>query len=361
MIVCTLLAAAALGALPAPDHKPGKLTIERVIGPEVHTGQYKHPASIAELANGDLYIVYYGGTGEYAIDTGVFGMRLKKGGKQWSAPKRIAHDPFRSLGNGVVWQAPDGVVWLFYVVRWGDTWSTSRIQAKVSHDNAATWSDSFVLTEEEGTMVRGRPIVLENGDYLLPIYHETGRNPELVGADSTSRFLRFDPRKKVWSASGSIGSPKGNIQPAVAQITGNDLIAYCRRGGGYDPVTDGYIVRSESHDGGLTWSVGKDSAFPNPNAAVDFLKLHNGHLLLIYNDNMNDRDPLTAALSTDSDATWPYKRNLAVGPNDYAYPFVIQAKDGKIHLVYTSHGRTIIHHAVFDEAWLLDSKSSAAR
>ncbi|MEI4861511.1 exo-alpha-sialidase, partial [Klebsiella pneumoniae] len=83
-------------------------------------------------------------------------------------------------------------------------------------------------------------------------------------------------KAKVWSPSGSIHSAKGNIQPAVVQLTPNHLIAYCRRGGGYDPVTDGYIVRSESLDGGRTWSEGKDSQFPNPNAAVDFLKLHSG-------------------------------------------------------------------------------------
>src|SRR2546427_2464651 len=159
----------------------GLLRIKRVFGPEVKTGPYKHPASIAELANGDLYLVYYGGQGEYAVDTGVFGSRLRKGARKWSPPKRIAHDPFRSLGNAVVWQAPDRGVWLFYVVPWGGTWSTSRIQAKVSRDGAATWSDGFVVTEEKGTMVRGRPIVLDAGDYLLPIYHETGRDPEKVG------------------------------------------------------------------------------------------------------------------------------------------------------------------------------------
>src|ERR1051325_3337508 len=129
----------------------GSIRIERVFGPEVKTGKYKHPASIAELVNGDLYLVYYGGAGEYAVDTGVFGSRLRKGAGKWSAPKRIAHDPFRSLGNGVIWQAPDGLVWLFYVVRWGETWSTSRIQAKISRDSAKTWSDSFVITEEPGT------------------------------------------------------------------------------------------------------------------------------------------------------------------------------------------------------------------
>src|SRR5207249_1713704 len=94
-------------AMPAPA-ATGKLTIERVFGPEVPTGRYKHPAAITELANGDLYLVYYGGAGEHAVDTGIFGARLKAGSKRWTPPVRIAHDPFRSLGNAVVWQAPDG-------------------------------------------------------------------------------------------------------------------------------------------------------------------------------------------------------------------------------------------------------------
>ena len=334
----------------------GKLRIERIFGPEVPTGPYKHPASITELKNGDLYLVYYGGEGEYAKDTGVFGARLKAGSRRWSAPRVLARDPFRSLGNGVIWQAPDGLVWLFYVVRWGDTWSTSRIQAKVSHDGAAAWSDSFVISETEGDMVRGAPIVLDTGEYLLPLYHETGGDPERVGADSASKFLRFDPTARKWRPGGVIHSAKGNIQPAAVQLTHEHLIAYCRRGGGYGPVKDGYIVRSESWDGGLTWSEGKDSAFPNPNAAIDFLKLRNGHLLLIYNNSMNERTPLSAALSLDEDKTWIPPRDIAVGPFDYAYPSAIQTRDGKIHIIYTSHSRTVIEHAVFDEAWLLGAK-----
>ena len=259
----------------------------------------------------------------------------------------------------MIWEAPDGLVWLFYVVRYGETWSTSRIQFKVSHDHAETWSDASVLSLDEGDMVRGRPIVLKNGDYLLPIYHETGHDPELVGPDSTSLFLRFDPAKKTWTKTGAIRSPKGNIQPAVVQLDDGDLIAYCRRGGDYDPKTIGYIVRSESHDGGMTWSEGKDSAFPNPNAAVDFIKLKSGRLLLVFNDSMNQRTPLTAALSSDQDRTWPIRRNIREGDGDFGYPTVFQARDGRIHLVFTSEKRTVVNHAVFDEDWVIHGATSS--
>jgi len=349
MMVSALLGIAYLSI--GPSQATG-LSIRKVFGPEVPTGPYKHPASLTELRNGDLYLAYYGGEGEYATDTGVFGARLRKGSSRWSVPARIAHDPFRSLGNPVVWQAPDGLVWLFYVVRWGDTWSTSRIQGKVSRDGCKTWSDSFVVSELEGMMVRGKPIVLANGDYLLPVYHETGNDPERVGADSTSRLLRWDSRKREWMPSGQIRSVKGNLQPSVAEVSPGSLIAFCRRAGGYEPVTDGYIVRSHSEDGGRTWAEGTDSGFPNPNAAVDLLKLADGHLVLVYNDSMNERTPLTAALSLDGGKTWPYRRNIASGPGDKAYPFAIQTGDGRIHVAFTTDERTVIRHAVFDEDWV---------
>lgn len=322
--------------------------IEKLFGPETPTGRYKHPAAITELANGDLYLAWYGGDGEYQPGTAVWGSRFAAG--KWSTPVRLAQDPFYSVGNPVIWQAPDGVVWLWYVIRPGATWSTSRIAMKISTDGARTWSDASVLSFEEGTMVRGKPIVLANGDYLLPVWKETGADTEVVGADTASFFLRDDPRGKKWSESTRIYARLGALQPAVAQIDAEHLIAFCRRGGGYGPKTGGYIVRSESHDGGKTWSQGLETTFPNPNAAVDLLKLANGHLLLVYNDNMHDRTPLTVAISTDDGATFPKRVNIATGDHDYAYPYAIQAKDGKIHIVFTSDKRSIVNRAVFDES-----------
>ncbi|MCC6234679.1 MAG: exo-alpha-sialidase, partial [Verrucomicrobiales bacterium] len=154
------------------------IEVERIFGPEIRTGDYKHPSSITELDQGDLYLAYYGGAGEYATETHVYGSRLKKGSKRWSRPTRIAGSPFYSMGNPVLWQAPDRVLWLFYVVRPGATWSTSRIAAKISRDHGASWSDSFVVSWEAGMMVRSRPILLSDGAYLLPVYHETGSDPD---------------------------------------------------------------------------------------------------------------------------------------------------------------------------------------
>jgi len=326
----------------------------RVFGPE-HPGQYKHPASITQLANGDLYIAYYGGSGEYGDDTAVYGSRLKVGENQWTEPKVIADTPDRGEGNPVVWQAPDGRVWLFYVNRYGETWSNARVKGKISDDGAETWSDSFMLNFEEGTMVRGQPIVLNNGDYLLPMYHETGEDRERTASTTCSYFMRYNPKTKVWTETNRIKSPMGNLQAQVVQLTDDYLIAYIRRGGDFLPTDHGYMLRSESRDGGYTWSDAVETKFPNPNSAVDFIKLQNGHLLLVYNDNMNDRTPLTVAVSTDDDKTYPYRRDTAGGDNSFAYPYAIQTRDGKIHIIYTTNSRTTIMHAVFDEYAIIGS------
>jgi len=333
------------------------ITIQRVVGPEID-GKYKHPASVCELANGDLYITYYGGEGEYEGDTKVYGMRLVKGSDQWTRPEIIADTPNRSEGNAAAWQAPDGTVWLFYVTNYGPTWSSARVKCKISKDGAKTWSDSDILAFELGSMARSAPTLLDDGSYLLPVYHETGEDRERTASDTSSYFLRYDPKAKTWSESGRIVSDNGNLQAEPVQIDGDYLVAYIRPGGDFEPNTKRFVLRSESRDGGRTWSKATDSPFKNPNSAIDFLKLKNGHLLLVFNDtNVGDRMPLTAAISTDGDRSWPHRRNLLNKPGDTAaYPVVIQTTDGKIHVVYTSQNRQVINHLVTDESAILGHK-----
>ncbi|MCK5862121.1 MAG: exo-alpha-sialidase [Candidatus Hydrogenedentes bacterium] len=323
--------------------------IYRVFGAE-HPGPYKHPAAITQLENGDLYIAYYGGANEYDKKTAVYGSRRCAGESVWSTPVSIASTPFQGVGNPVIWQAPDGVVWLFYNNQHGDTWSSARVQAKISEDGARTWSDSFMLVMEEGSMVRGQPIVLNNGDYLLPLYNETGGDRERSDNDTCSYFLRYDPKTQKWQETNRIHSPEGNLQAQAVQLSDTELFCFMRRGGGYEATDNGWMLRSNSSDGGYTWTDAKRTAFPNPNSAIELLKLHNGNLLLVYNDNMNDRTPLTVAVSTDQGKTWPHKRAIAGGKNSYAYPYAVQGKDEKVYLVYTTNNRTTIMMAVFEEA-----------
>jgi predicted neuraminidase len=118
----------------AEENRAADIATHCLFGPEL-PARYKHPSSIDELDNGDLYLVYYGGSGEYETDTAVHGARLAKGSPKWTRSRIIADTPHRSEGNAVIWQGPGKQIWLFYLTRHGDTWSTSRIKAKVSTDD----------------------------------------------------------------------------------------------------------------------------------------------------------------------------------------------------------------------------------
>jgi predicted neuraminidase len=143
------------------------------------------------------------------------------------------------------------------------------------------------------------------------------------------------------------------LQPAVVELEKDHLVAFCRPGGGFEARTDRYVLRSESHDGGWTWTRAENTEFPNSNTAVDLLKLRNGHLLLVYNDSMTRRTPLTVAISSDGGRTFTHRKNIAEGADSYAYPYAVQARDGKIHVVATSERRTVIARYSFDESAVL--------
>ncbi len=228
---------------------------------------------------------------------------------------------------------------------------------KVSKDGARTWSDSDLLGFEAGTMARSRPILLNDGDYLLPLYHETGEDRERTEPDTCSYFLRYSPKEKTWTPTNRIFSKLGNLQASPVQIDDNYLVAYIRRGGGFGPMKDGVLYRSESRNGGRTWTAGKETEFRNPNSAADFIKLANGHLLLVFNDNNEgERRPLTVAISTDNDKSYPHRRNIVNVPGDESgYPSAIQTQDGRIHVVYTSAERTVVNHVSFDESAILNA------
>ena len=92
--------------------------------------------------------------------------------------------------------------------------------------------------------------------------------------------------------------------------------------------------------------------YPLPNAAVDLIKLKNGHLVMIYNDNnQGKRNPLTMRVSTDNGKTWPLARTIVNTPDDeQAYPYIIQTADGRINGVFTSKRRSVVNHFELDES-----------
>ena len=326
----------------------GKFRIHTAVGPDV-PGLYKHASSACELASGEVLLVYYSGSGEYGNDTAIFGTQLDRSTGDWSRPRIIADAGGKAEGNPALWRSPDGDIWLFYPVRHGETWSTATLAAKVSVDDGATWHDTKPPNDRAGLMTRSKPITLDDGACLLPLDFNTSTNTEFVSEDSGSLFARSDASLQSWETTDVIHSRLGNHQPSVAAIDQDYLIAFCRRGGDYFGREDGFLVRSESRDGGRTWTSGVETTFPNPNAPVDFVRLNSGNLLLAYNDSSFERTPLSVAVSTDRGESFPHRLDLVTGDDSYSYPCILQTEDGMIYLFFTAGARTHINYIVLSE------------
>ena len=295
-----------------------------------------HAATIVELPNGDLLVAWYAGEEEGAKDVAILSSRRQRGSEKWGAPKVLVDMPNKPEGNPVLWCDPKGTVWLFYVTMQGDGWTTCNIKYVMSKDNGETWSEPLFLREELGWMTGTKPLVLKNGEVLLPLYDEV---------NVSSVFMISGDGGKSWLKTGPIKSNPGNIQPSVVQLKDGSLLCYMRT------WVAGKMWQSSSRDNGRTWSKATQHDLPNSGSRLDMVKLDTGDLVLIFNNTPRGRTPLSAALSADEGKTWPFIKDLETERGEFSYPAVIQTRDNLIHVVYT-YRRTHIKHAEFNTLWL---------
>jgi predicted neuraminidase len=303
-----------------------------------------HGATVAELANGDIIAAWYAGAYETAKDVAIFGSALPKGGTEWSSPKILHDTPGLSDGNPVLFCDVRGRLWLFYVTIHGTKWTECRVYCKTSEDGGTTWSDARTLREDLEWMTRNKAVELESGLIILPIYNEIRFQPA---------FLVSYDRGASWNMRGEfLMVPGGGIQPSLIEKYSGALIALLRTG-----EAGGNIWTVGSNNGGNSWGNPVRAVLPNPNSAVDAVRLKSGAWVLVFNNSRFDRTPLSAALSRDEGETWSDIKDIENEPGEFSYPAIIQGMDGLIHLVYT-HKRTRIKHVVFNEEWLNNEKEN---
>ena len=312
-----------------------------------------HCSSIIQLQNGDLLCAWYGYSGsEKGTACEVRYSRKPAGSDTWTAPQSVIWDPLpngdRTQGNVVLWQDPNGKVWCFYDVRTAVEWATTQLKYTSSTDNGHTWSAPVNMAGELGWNVRCHAFAASNGNWILPAYSDVN--------DNGAMFISTN-QGASWSLSGTLGNPgdPSVIQPSVIERSDHSLRALLRKWGA--PLN---IHESYSYDYGWTWTYPAPISLPNPQSSVEQAKLANGHVVLIFNNTISGRTPLSAALSTDEGATWTAIRNLETVAGEYSYPSIIQTADGRIHVTYT-HQRTHIKHVVFNEEWLAAGDPSAFR
>lgn len=317
--------------------------ISRPLHPPLPQQPSVHCATLCQLPEGTLLAAWFGGTRELASDVVILGARLEPGASDWSAPQVLVAVAGHALGQPVFLPLTEGRLRLFCnVVPPGERWTGAQPHFQDSADGGHSWGPLQALMDWPGLMFRSKPLHLP-GRILLPAYDER---------EWCSRMLISEDGGDTWRPGQRIVSPPGNIHACLVELDDGRILAYLRTGG-----VGGVIWRTESVDGGESWSMPQPTAIPNPNAGLDLIRLHSGDLLLACNPVARGRTPL-ALLRASAAENWGPPYALESGPGEYSYPTLLQARDGTIHLVYTWR-RERIQYASFDEDRLLRNLAAA--
>ncbi len=307
-----------------------------------------HASTILELASGELLCAFFGGTAEGNDDVEIWVSHKKPGGK-WTEPVSAA-DGIQAEGerlpawNPVLFQPQGRDIMLFYKVgpkpsRW---WGL----VKTSDDGGHTWSEANKLDDNLIGPVKNKPIQLKDGTIL------SGSSTEDAGW--LVHVERSTDGGRSWKSIGPLNDGKvmGAIQPTLLAYPDGRIQMLCRTGSKV-----GFIAQAWSEDNGLSWSEMKATVLPNNNSGLDAVTLSDGRQLLVYNHSTRyqkgmgygGRGILNVALSSDG-INWGASLILDYldePDKHFAYPAVIQTKDGFVHIVYTWH-RERIKHVVLD-------------
>jgi predicted neuraminidase len=318
-----------------------------------------HASTIVELAPGKLAAAWFGGTKERNPDVGIWFTRQENG--KWLPGVEVANgipddgDLRQAQGNKaaalrlpcwnpVLFQPKDGPLTLFYKV--GPSPSTWWGMVMTSADGGRTWSKPRRLPDGILGPIKNKPVVLKDGAWLSPSSTEGN-------ADNQGWLVHFELSRDhgaTWEKVGPVkkGPSFDAIQPSILFHKDGKLQALCRS-------KQGVVVQTWSADNGKTWSALTATELPNPNSGTDAVTLADGRQLIVYNPTAHrpneakgDRFPLAVAISDDGLA-WKRVVTLDAEPrvSGYAYPAVIQTRDGQVHITYT-FGRQVIKHVVLD-------------
>ena len=356
-------------------------------------GQAVHAASLVELRDGRLQAVWFSGSREGAGDVSIQTSVLDPSNLRWGQESTLMGREqlqrglwryVKKIGNPVIARAPDGslLLWMVNVSLGG--WAGSSISWIRSTDEGKNWSQPRRLVTSPflniSTLVKAGPVAMANGDISLPAYHEfLTKFGEVLRLNSAGQVI-----DKV-----RIANSRTSLQPVLLPSDARHAQVYLRSGAARA------LMMSDTSDAGKSWSPTHAGAWPNPDSALAGLVSASGDQWLALNPAEKNRDVLAllrapvgagfdgarrwtvessvtpqAPVSADSferllsaelvarGASAAHAQAYVTGAlrqlcgggscaQEFSYPYLLQSRDGYIHLIYTWH-RTRIKHVRFD-------------
>lgn len=300
-----------------------------------------HASTITEASNGALLCAFFGGTKEGDPDVAIWASSKDNltddpiEHATWSPLQKIAEDKEVPCWNPVLFTMPSGEILLFYKAgKSPREWSG---YVKRSTSQGQQWTEEELLPAGIFGPIRSKPLLLKDGTLLCGSSVESWKRWGCwveITKDGGRSWIKSNPinvLENLW----------GVIQPSFFRAQ-NDEIKMVMRS-----YHIGKICTAHSHDHGHTWSNAQPTSLPNPNAGVEALSLADGRVLLVFNDSIKKRYPLSLALSTDGGDTWERVAVLEDQMGEFSYPAAIQTQDGLVHITYT-YNRERIKHVVLD-------------
>lgn len=356
------LAAAALASLPMAGSMAwaDPPMMSEVVLP-APTDQTNHGAAIVGTAGGRLLACWYSGSSEANADSRILCSASQDSGRTWTAPSVAvergeqaigARAPNKSVGNVTLHHDGAGRLWMIYGViqRWDwpvignlcRNWLCGRVDAKVSQDQGATWSPAVRLDDQVGALPRAKPLWVPGVGEVIPLYLEGAEQSFIRLVDLAETPAGSRPGGRIAALDRT-----GLIQPSLVVQADGRLRAFLRDSRQVAVHTAIFDPQS------ATWSEAVATTLPNPGSAVDAFADGTGQFVLAYNPSTSDRRTLRLAASADG---VHFRQGCDLVPTgrqgEVAYPTVIRSSDGLWHVVYSSDGKTMIRHIVFNEEWL---------
>lgn len=309
-----------------------------------------HASTLVTLPGGTILAAWFGGTAEGADDVAIWISRCDHG--VWSDPVKVADREGIPHWNPVLYRDDQGLIHLYYKIGHKiPTWETMVI---TSADGGLTWSEPRLLVPgDQGGRgpVKNKPILLHNGALAAPASIENEYWDAFVdlsrdGGLSWEQSALVPIENRVVEAYAKDAPPvpagsfrgKGVIQPTLWESVPGTVHMLLRS-------TDGYIYRSDSEDGGLTWTTAYSIGLPNNNSGIDLASFGGGQLALVYNPvegNWGARSPLVVEFSKDNGQTWGDRFVLEEQPGEYSYPAIVADENG-LHITYTWKRERIVY------------------